>query len=157
MKKLLLAVVCSASTLLFADVDLRESKFSKPASGTSEIVSVGFLDRALKLTADAKSDAEVVYNRFFTFRPGMFYKVSGDFAGQGKVFVKMYFYNQDGTPWKVAVKNAVVRQKFDEFEAKFDLNEFTSANAPRQFKVAVGVKKGGSVVLDDMELEVDND
>ena len=55
------------------------------------------------------------------------------------------------------VKSAVVRQKLDEFDAKFDLREFTPVNAPRQFKVAIGVKKAGSVVVDDLELEVDDD
>ena len=157
MKKVFLALVCSAGTLLFADTDLQEKNFSKPARGTSEIVSVGWFDSGLKLTADAKGDAEVVYNKVFNFRPGLFYKVSGDFTGQGEVFVKMYFFNRNGTPYKVPVKSAVVRQKFDEFEAKFDLSEFNKTNSPAQFKVAVGVRKGGSVVLDDMELEVDDD
>ena len=39
----------------------------------------------------------------------------------------------------------------------FDLREFTSVNAPYPFKVVIGVKKGGSVVVDDLELEVDDD
>ena len=157
MKKFFLALVCSAGTLLYADTDLRENNFSKPASGTSEIVSVGWLDRGLKITTTEKSDSEVVYNRAFNFRPGLFYKVGGDFTGQGEIVVKMYFFNRDGTPYTVPVKSAVVRQKFDEFEAKFDLREFTATDSPYQFKIAVGVKKGGSVVLDDMELEVDDD
>ena len=157
MKKFLLTVFCFAGVLLFADADLRERNFSKPAKGTSEIVSVGFLDYGLKITADAKSDSEVVYDRFFNFRPGLFYQVNGDYSGRGEIFVKLYFFNQDGTPYKTAMKNAVVRQKFDEFEAKFDLREFTAANYPYQFKVAIGVRKGGSVVLDDLELEVDDD
>ena len=157
MKKVFLALICSAGALLCADTDLREKNFSTPATGTSEIVSVGWFDSGLKLTSAAQADAEVVYNSAFTFRPGMFYKVSGDFTGQGEIFVKMYFFNRNGTPYKVPVKTAAVRQKIDEFEAKFDLREFTGTNSPAQFKVAIGVKKGGSVVLDDLELEVDND
>ena len=157
MKKVLLALIYTTGAMLYADADLREKNFSKPASGTSEIVSFGWLDYGLKLTATAEADAEVVFNRFFNFRPGMFYKVGGDFSGQGEIFVKMLFFNQDGTPYKVPVKNAVVRQKLDEFEAKFNLSEFTVANAPSQFKVVIGVKKGSAVVLDDMELEVDDD
>ncbi len=157
MKKLLLALICSAAAALHADIDLRENNFSKPANGTAEIVSINWLDRGLKLTAPADMDAEVTYNRTFTFRAGLFYKVSGDFSGNGEIFVKMYFFNQDGTPGKVPVKSAVVRQKLDEFEAKFDLREFTAANAPYKFNVAIGVKKGGSIVLDDIELEVDDD
>ena len=157
MKKVFLALVCSAGTLLYADIDLREKNFSKPVSGTSEIVSVGWFDSGLKITSSAQADAEVVYNRAFKFRPGVFCKVSGDFTGQGEIFVKMYFFNQNGTPYKVPVKSAVVHQKFDEFEAKFDLRGFSRTDSPSQFKVAIGVKKGGSVVLDDMELEVDDD
>ena len=156
MKKVFLALICSAGTLLYADTDLREKDFSKPAGGTSEIVSAGWFDSALKITPAAQADAEVVHNRAFKFRPGLVYKVSGDFTGQGEIFVKMYFFNQDGTPYKVPVKNAVVRQKRDEFEAEFDLREFTKTNSPYQFKAAVGVRKG-TVVLDDMELEVDDD
>ena len=157
MKKLLLALVCSAGSLLYADADLRENNFSKPASGRSEIVFTGWFDRGLKLTAAAESDAEIVYNRSFRFYPGMFYKVNGEFSGRGEIFVKMYFFNQDGSPYKVSEKTAVVWQKRDEFEAKFDLREFNSTNAPYQFKVVIGVKKNGSVVLDDMELDVDDD
>ena len=157
MKKLLFALACVAGTFLYADTDLLENNFSKPVTGTSERVSVGLFDFGLKITSAAGTDAEVVYNKFFNYRPGMYYSVSGDFTGQGKIFVKMYFYNQDGTPYKVPVKSAVVRQKLDEFEAKFDLREFTGTNAPHQFKIAVGVQKGSSVVLDDMELEVDDD
>lgn len=157
MKKFLLAVICCAGTLIYADTDLREKNFSKPAVGSSEIVTVGWLDHKLKITATAEADAEVIYNKAFNFIPGMFYKVSGDVSGQGEVIVKLYFFNQDGTPYKVPVKSAVVRQKLDEFEAKFDLREFTPVNAPRQFKVAIGVKKAGSVVVDDLELEVDDD
>ena len=157
MKKFLFALVFTAGTLLYADVDLREKDFSKPANGTSEIVSKGWFDYGLKITSAADSDAEVVYNRFFNFRPGLFYKVNGDYAGHGEVFAKMYFFNQDGTPYKVPVKSAAIKQKMDEFEATFDLREFTASDAPYQFKVAVGVKKGGYVVLDDLELEVDDD
>ena len=157
MKKMLAVLTFTAGALLYADADLHEKNFSNAVGGTSKIVSVGWMDHGLKVTADAKSDAAIVYNKSFNFRPGLYYKVSGDFTGQGEIFVKMYFYNQDGTAYKVPVKNAVVRQKRDEFEAKFDLREFTAANAPSQYKVVIGVKKGGSVVLDDLELEVDDD
>ena len=157
MKLILLVLICSASTLLYAGTDLREKNFSKPASGTAEIVSVGWFDYGLKITTDAKADTEVVYNRTFNYRPGLFYEVNSDFSGKGDIFVKMYFFNQDGTPYEVPEKSAVVRQKFDEFEAKFDLQEFTATKYPYQFKIAIGVKKGGSVVLDDIELEVDDD
>ena len=158
MKKFLLAlIICSAGALTYADVDLREKNFSKPAVGSSEIVTVGWFDHKLKITATAEADAEVIYNKAFNFIPGMFYKVSGDVSGRGEIIAKLYFFNQDGTAYKVAEKSAVVRQKFDEFEAKFDLSEFNKTNSPAQFKVAVGVRKGGSVVLDDMELEVDDD
>jgi hypothetical protein len=87
----------------------------------------------------------------------MFYKVSGDFSGNGEIFAKMYFYNLDGTPYKVPVKDAVIRLKRDEFDALFDLREFTAADAPRRYKVVIGVKKGGSIILEDLELEVDDD
>ena len=49
MKKVFLALICSAGTLLYADTDLREKDFSKPASGTSEIVSAGWVTDAIKL------------------------------------------------------------------------------------------------------------
>ena len=35
MKKFLLAVICCAGTLIYADTDLREKNFSKPAVGCS--------------------------------------------------------------------------------------------------------------------------
>ena len=157
MKRILLALVCSAGTLLYADADLREKNFAKPESGTSEIVSVGWMDHGLKLNAASEADAEVLYNQAFNFRAGFFYEINGDFSVQGEIFVKLYFFNQDGTPYKVPEKSAAVRQKRDEFEAKFDLREFTNADSSYQFKAAIGVKKGGSVILDDLELEVDDD
>ena len=158
MKKFLLAlIICSAGALTYADVDLREKNFSQPAKGSSEVITVGWLDHRLKITAAAEADAEVIYNKAFNFIPGMFYKVSGDVSGRGEIIAKLYFFNQDGTPYKVPVKSAVVRQKLDEFEARFDLRKFTPVNAPYQFKVVIGVKKGGSVVVDDLELEVDDD
>ena len=158
MKKFLLAlIICSAGALTYADVDLREKNFSQPAKGSSEVITVGWLDHKLKITATAEADAEVIYNKAFNFIPGMFYKVSGDVSGRGEIIAKLYFFNQDGTAYKVAEKSAVVRQKLDEFEARFDLREFTPVNAPYQFKVVIGVKKAGSVVVDDLELEVDDD
>lgn len=157
MKKLLLMVLCSAGALVYADADLRVKNFAKPEKGSSEIVSAGWLDHSLKITAPADADSEVVYNKLFSFNPRMFYKVQGDLSGDGKVFVKIYFFNKDGTPYKVAEKSAVVHQEWDEFESRFNLSEFTLADAPHKFKIAVGVKKGGTVVLDDLELEVDND
>ena len=157
MKKILLALICSAGALLFADTDLRVQKFSQPVKGSAQVVSTGWKNYGLKLAATPDSDAEVIYNQLFRFYPGMFYKVSGDFSGTGEIFVKMYFYNLDGTPYKVPVKDAVIRLEKDEFDARFDLREFTAADAPRRYKVVIGVKKGGSIILEDLELEVDDD
>ena len=157
MKKLLLALVCSVSALLFADTDLRVQKFSKPDKGTAEVVSTGWKNYGLKITAPADADAKVTYDQMFHFYPGMFYEVSGDFSGTGEIFVEMYFFNQDNTPYKVPVKRALMFCKRGDFKAKFDLREFTAADAPRRFKVVIGVKKGGTALLEDMELEVDDD
>jgi hypothetical protein len=156
MKKLLLAAVCSVSAMLFADTDLRVNNFSAPNGGNSEIVSLFWKTRGLKLSAAADSDVRVTYNQFFTYRDRMIYHVSADVSGTGTPFVEFQFFNADGTACG-EVMPAQVLVHGDDMEAVLDLRNQTWQTVPRRFKVTIGVKKGGVMTFDDIELEVDND
>ena len=156
MKKLLLAAVCSVSAMLFADTDLRLNNFSAANGGNSEIVSLFWKTRGLKLTAAGDSDVRVTYNQFFTYQHRMIYHVSADVSGNGTPFVEFQFFNADGTACgEVMPAKATLRG--DDMDAFLDLRDHTWQTPPRRFKVTIGVRKGGVMVFDDIELEVDND
>ena len=156
MKKLFLALVCSVGSLLFADTDLRVQNFSAPTGGTAEVISLFWKTRGLKLTADSNSDLRVTYNQFFTFQDRMIYELSADIEGTGTPLVEFQFFNADGTPCGQPVA-ATIQVRGDDLEARLDLRNTTWETVPRRFKVIIGVQKGGVVVLDDIELDIDND
>ncbi len=157
MKKLLLLLVSAAGTLLFAGSDLRVQNFSAAAGGKAEVISLFWKTRGLKLTADETSDVRVTCNQFFTYRGPVVYEVSADIKGNGTPFVEFQFFNTDGTPCGQPVAaNVLVRG--NDMKALLDLRNTTWQTAPpRRFKVIIGVKQGGILTFDDIELDVDDD
>ena len=157
MKKFLFLILSLASLPLFGDIDLRVQNFAKAVNGTADVVSTGWKNYGLKVVASAEKDATVEFKQMFTFYAGKVYEISGDFSGSGKLFVELHFFNNDNTPYKVPMKRADAVIDGDDFEVKFDLREFPANDAPRRFKVVFGVAKGGSVLLEDIEMDMDND
>ena len=156
MKKFLLALVCSSAMVLSADVDLRVQKFADVTGGTAEVISTGWKNYGLEMKASADRDVTAAYRQIFTFYPNMIYKLSADIRGSGTPFAVFNFLNTDGSPCKVdvPVKTFV---KGDDFKAVLDLRNVKLTAVPARFTVTIGVKKGGTMIFEDVELEIDND
>ena len=156
MKKFLLALVCSSAMVLSADVDLRVQKFADITGGTAKVISTGWKNYGLDMKASADRDVTATYRQLFTYYPNMIYELSADIRGNGTPFAVFNFLNADGSPCKVDVPvNTFV--KGDDFKAVLDLRNVKLTTTPARFTVSIGVKKGGSVIFEDVELEIDND
>lgn len=157
MKKFLLTTLfCCASIVLTAGTDLRVQNFLPASGGTAEVVSTGWKNYGLKLTAGAQSDVTVMYKQIFTFHPGMIYEISGDISGTGELFAELQYFDIDNKPVSYPKSKMTIRIRKDEFKAVLDLREVDMPNPPRRCKVVLGVKKGGSLLLEDMELDVED-
>ena len=158
MKKFLVTLVfCCAALAVYADMDLRVQNFSGVTGGTAKVVSTGWKNYGLQLTADQKSDLRITYKQLFTFYPGKVYKLSADISGNGVPFAELRFLDIDNRPLKQAVIPMQVRIHRGELKAFADLRKTRFEEMPSRFQVIIGVKKGTSLLIEDVEFEVDND
>ena len=158
MKKILLTVLCCfASCILFADMDLRVQKFINASGGSAKIISAGWKNYALELTASADNDLRVTYDQLFSFYPDKVYEISADVRGTGTPIVELRLldiYNkpvaQVTVPFNVFIRKG-------ELKGKLDMRGMKFTEMPRRFQLVIGVKKGSSLIVEDVEFDIDDD
>lgn len=149
--------VCLASTLLFADMDLRVQRFINASGGTAKIVSTGWKNYGLELAAFANSDLRVTYDQLFTFYPDKVYELSADVKGNGTPFAELRLldiYNRPVAPVTVPFKVFIHK---GELKGRLDMRGMKFAEMPRRFQLVIGVKKGTSLLVEDVEFDIDDD
>ena len=156
MKKIMLTMVlCFSSVLLMADMDLRVQNFTGVVGGSAEVVSTGWKNYGLKLVAGNEKDLRITYKQIYSFYPGQVYELSADVSGKGTPFVELNFLDKDNKLLKTIPMPVKIRR--GELDARLDLRGAAFEQMPSRFQVVIGVKKGTSVLIEDVELDIDND
>lgn len=151
-------LVCFASTLLWADMDLRVQRFVDPAGGTAKVISAGWKNYALELTASADSDLRVTYDQLFTFYADKVYELSADIKqGDGSnVFAELRLLDIHNKPVAPVTVPFKVHIRKGELKGRLDMRGMKFSEMPRRFQLVIGVKKGSALVIEDIEFDIDN-
>lgn len=147
--------LCFSSLLLMADIDLRVQNFTGVDGGSAEVVSTGWKNYGLKLSAGNEKDLRITYKQIFSYYPGQVYELSADISGKGTPFAELNFLDADNKLLKTIPMNVKIHR--NEMKARLDLRAEKFGSQPRRFQIVIGVKKGTSLLVEDVEFEIDND
>ena len=132
-----------------------------PDYGKGEIVVGSKADeKALKLTAPAERSNGIYMRSATTVKAGEFLEFSAKVKGKGSVTFSYYPYNAKGgfvggVP--VPYKAFTLTNEWVEVKCKLEVKDSKNGTAVVGIRPCLTLSKGGELMIEDIDLEIDND